>query len=153
MRKSKFIYTKAIIAFILSLLLVTTGLIIGTSANMNMSDGVVSDDGIPNKDASDGVVSDHYDESRGLMKDAESMVDDMVGGSRDGSGLMGNDSMGNGDNSGMTRSGDNGAADNTDGADMSESESGSMIGIIIAIIIVVIAIIVIFMLVPKKRDK
>ena len=150
MINSKFKSANAIFCIILTLCLLVTPFTLAVSANVE--DGVVTDGKGRHGDARDGLVSDDGSDKNALESTFDSALEgvsdgaqDMIDGAQDK--VNGSQDMGGG-SQGMT----DGSQGTTGGTqDMSESEAGSTVAIVICLIIIAAAIVLIIILVPKKR--
>lgn len=163
MRKSKFIDIKVVFAAFFALMLVIFTCLVPVSANVQ--DGVVSDEGIPNGDMSDGVISDTPPDDDMMMGTDDSIDSGMNNGPADsGNSIIGEagDAIGEAGKDVADGVGDaandiaNGTQDMTDGTDnTTDSETGNLVGTIVWIVIAaaVIAIIVYFVCrkTPNKK--
>ena len=174
MRKTKFLNTKSVIISLLLVNLLILGLMSAVSAKtaeQMMRDGQISDEGVPEGDAGDGMISDvpddshfgednSYDEteSGGTHTDTANTSDNHTNSGTDNNILGGINENDSANGSSIYDSGvnENNFADSANGAggtdNMTNSESGSVVGIVIAILIIIAIIIIIIALLPKRKD-
>ena len=161
MRNSKFIDINVIFTVFLAVLLMTFTCLMPVSANV--SDGVVSDDGIPNGDMSDGVISDTPDKD--MVQNGNDHMDSsmnngpadsgnsVIGEAGSAIGEAGKDVLhGAGNAANDIAGGMNDMANGTTGADA--GGMGNLVGTIVWIVIAVAVIaLIVYFVCRKTSDK
>lgn len=157
---------------VLSLILVMTMLIFSCMAvsartlDEMKRDGIVSDEGVPEGNINDGIVSDSADypfETDNNPENSESGSDNMSGTSDTSEQMSENEFsdniLGGQPNDTMINENDFSSSNDsttdgvgTDGINNAESDGMSVVGIVIAILVIIAIIIIIIALIPKKRN-